>query len=133
MPFSRVNSCFLGGARSKPNSSPPLPVKRTAGAANVYVTNVRRIAQEVGWALTDLDELGLLYVQAMAERVDGRELTRTDALFRMRLMEKMILDEYSTRGSRDPMDFWLTWQQVLDAQRMRETVTCFASGAISRC
>jgi hypothetical protein len=34
-----------------------------AEAALVYVANVRRIATEVGWQLTDLDELGLLYVQ----------------------------------------------------------------------
>jgi hypothetical protein len=31
-----------------------------ADAAAVYVENVRRIVAEVGWQLTDLDELGLL-------------------------------------------------------------------------
>jgi hypothetical protein len=108
-------------------------------AANVYVVNVHRIASEVGWPLTDLDELGLLYVQAMAEHVDRGELTRTDALFRMRLMEKTIMDEYSRRAEYerrrllDAMAFWTLWQQGLAAQRMREPVTCVQMGAFITC
>lgn len=112
-------------------------------AASVYVANVRRIAAEVGWPLTDLDELGLLYVQAMAEYVDRGDLTRTDALFRMRLMEKMIMDEYARRAQAaaelrrqrayDAMMLWAVWQSSLASQRLREPVTCFQTGMLITC
>lgn len=105
-------------------------------AVAVYVANVRRIAGEVGWRLTDLDELGLLYVRAMAEYVDRGELTRTDALFRMLLMEKMIMDEYAQRARQrtfDAMMLWALWQSNLNAQRLREPVTCLQTGTIITC
>jgi len=114
-----------------------------ADAAAVYVENVRRIAAEVGWQLTDLDELGLLYVQAMSEYVDRGELTRTDVLFRMRLMEKMIMDEYARRAQAvaelrrqrafDAMMLWSLWQSSLTSQRLREPVTCFQTGMVITC
>jgi hypothetical protein len=114
-----------------------------AEAALVYVTNVRRIATEVGWQLTDLDELGLLYVQAMSEYVDRGELARTEALFRMRLMEKMIMDEYARRAQAaaelqrqralDAMTFWALWQSNLTAYQLREPVTCFQTGILITC
>lgn len=109
----------------------------------VYVANVRRIATEVGWQLTALDELGLLYVQAMSEYVDKGELTRTGALFRMRLMEKMVMDEYARRAQAaaafqrqralDAMMFWGLWQSSLTAYQLREPVTCLQTGALITC
>lgn len=114
-----------------------------AEAGLVYVANVRRIATEVGWQLTDLDELGLLYVQAMSEYVDKGELTRTDALFRMRLMEKMIMDEYARRAQAaaefqrqralDAMTFWALWQSSLTSYQLREPVTCLQTGTLITC
>jgi hypothetical protein len=116
---------------------------RFTDAAAVYVATVRQIAEEVGWQLTDLDELGLLYVQAMAEYVDRGDLTRTDALFRMRLMEKMIMDEYAKRAwaaqqerrqrMLDAMSLWGLWQSNLALQRMQEPVTCVRAGAVITC
>jgi hypothetical protein len=121
-------------------------------AIRIYVGNVRRIAGEVGWTLTDLDELGLAYVQAMANYVDQGNLSRADAIFRMRLMEKMIVDEYAKRAQAyqeyqdhqddrrrqrllDGMAFWAIWQQYLATQRplRREPVTCFQTGTIITC
>lgn len=113
--------------------------EKFSDAAGVYVSTVRRIAQEVGWQLTDLDELGLLYVEAMAEYVDRGELSRKDALFRMRLMEKWIMDEYTRRyrvrrqDFLNAMSFWALWQQSFALQRLHEPVTCFQSGSIITC
>jgi hypothetical protein len=101
-------------------------------AARVYVEEVRGIARTSFWRLTDLDELGLAYVEAMAEKVDNGELTRKEAIYRMRLMESMILDAYRSRAL-DAITLWSLWRQQAAYRGMHEPVTCIQSGPLITC
>lgn len=107
--------------------------ERLSDAMAVYEQTVRRIAQEVGWAMTDLDELGLAAVKAIAVRADRGEMRREEAVYYMRLVDVAVSEIYRRRAM-DAVAAWnLYSRQYFDRPALRGPITCFRYGNFLSC